>query len=292
MEKIVVAVDPDTDPAGQPALEWVIVRAQERSASIELLIVIPTARGPHGDDLIQSAAPYLAEVQRAADLTRTRAPASPVTVSLRRGNPATVLLAVSWRADLLVVGSHPTGPLARVLRGTIALQVAGRSECPVAVVPADWSPGETTGVVVGWTDDATADVALDLAASEAAAAGTRLTIVNSWGQPFVGDITSAPDLLEVLRELVDAAARRVRSAHPGLMVDIDFEPESAVVRLVELGRRAALVVVGSHGRGALGSLILGSTSHDVLVNMPAPVIVVPSPGGRITSLPEIPEEQE
>jgi len=290
MEKIVVAVDPETDPASQPALEWAIARAQERSASLELLTVIPSRHGPRGADLVTSAAPYADDVQRAADLARTRAPASPVSVSVRRGSPARVLMAVSWRADLLVIGSHPTGPLAGILRGTIALQVAGRSECPVAVVPSGWVPGRTADVVVGWTDDATADEALEIAAQEAADAGTSLTIVNSWGQPFGADASG--EVVEVLRDLVHAAARRVRASHPGLPVEVDFGPTPAVVALVERGRGAGLVVVGSHGRGALGSLILGSTSHDVLVNMPAPVLVVPSPGERITVLPEIAPEDE
>ena len=290
MEKIVVAIDPETDPAGQPALEWAIARAQARSVSLELLTVIPPRRGPHGDDLVQSAAPYADDVQRAADLARTRAPASPVSVSVRRGSPARVLMAVSWRADLLVIGSHPTGPLAGVLRGTIALQVAGRSECPVVAVPSGWQPGGPAGVVVGWTDDATADEALEIAAQEAADAGTTLTIVNSWGQPFGTE--AVPEVVDVLRDLVEAAARRVRASHPGLPVEVAFGPTPAVVALVERAREAGLVVVGSHGRGALGSLILGSTSHDVLVNMPSPVLVVPSPGERITVLPEIAAEDE
>ncbi len=288
MEKIVVAIDPEIDPAGQPALEWAIARAQARPASLELLTVIPSAHGPRGNTLVQSAAPYADDVQRAADLARTRAPASPVSVSVRRGSPARVLMAVSWRADLLVIGSHPTGALAGILRGTIALQVAGRSECPVAVVPSGWEPGGPARVVVGWTDDATADEALEIAAQEAADADTTLTIVNSWGQPFGTD--AVPEVVDVLRDLVEAAARRVRASHPALLVEVAFGPTPAVVALVERARDAGLLVVGSHGRGALGSLILGSTSHDVLVNMPSPVLVVPPPGERVTVLPEIPPE--
>lgn len=285
MEKLIVVIDPETELGDQRVLDWAITRAQQRSASIELLVVIAPAWAPRGEELLQSAAQYSALVERAAEIVRTRVPEAPVSVTVRRGKPAHVIIGVSGRADLLALGAHPAGRLRGIAHSTLALQVAGRSECPVAVIPGDWVEGRSS-VVVGWTDDATADRALAVGADEADAAGSRLTIVSTWSDPFGWDGGTAEAVVDLLRELVEAAAARTRAEHPGLVVEVDFRAGSAVVAIVEEARRAGLVVVGSHGRGALGSLILGSVSHDVVANVPAPVIVVPSPGEPIRLLPE------
>jgi nucleotide-binding universal stress UspA family protein len=44
--------------------------------------------------------------------------------------------------------------------------------------------------------------------------------------------------------------------------------------------RAAYVVMGSHGHGAIYDLLVGSTTHGVLMKAPCPVLVVPPAGRR------------
>jgi nucleotide-binding universal stress UspA family protein len=44
--------------------------------------------------------------------------------------------------------------------------------------------------------------------------------------------------------------------------------------------RAAYVVMGSHGHGAIYDLLVGSTTHGVLMKAPCPVMVVPPAGRR------------
>ena len=54
---------------------------------------------------------------------------------LRRGAPASEILSVAkeWRADLIVVGTHGQGGVARLLVGSVAEAVLRHAICPVLV---------------------------------------------------------------------------------------------------------------------------------------------------------------
>lgn len=295
MATIAVVLETETPPAEQAALQWALSRARSHSHAVVLTALVPTEWAPQGDSLVRSIVPYSQQLARAKEIALAQLPESSVRERILHGVAAHALIALSRDVDLLVVPSHPTGVVTGLVHGTLALKVAGRSECPTIVVPDESTEGRS-GVVVGWADDSTADVALDFAAREAEQRGCALTVVHGWTLPVGTAAESLPGALLVdsmigqLEALVEGAAARVREEHPGLTVDVVFVPGSAAAAIVRAGRTAQLVVVGSHGRGALGSFILGSVSHDVLMNQPAPVVVVPAPGEPITVLPTILDE--
>jgi universal stress protein A len=53
------------------------------------------------------------------------------------GKPAAEIVAAAreWRADLIVIGSHGRGRVARMLIGSVATAVIHHAPCPVLVVP-------------------------------------------------------------------------------------------------------------------------------------------------------------
>jgi nucleotide-binding universal stress UspA family protein len=57
---------------------------------------------------------------------------------------------------------------------------------------------------------------------------------------------------------------------------VGFEPPARALAAQADG--AALLVVGSHGRGALRSALLGSVSHAMIYHAPCPVAVVRADG--------------
>ena len=68
-----------------------------------------------------------------------RAGASPAALEfLEIGKPATKIVeaAKSWPADLIVIGSHGRGGVARLLLGSVAEAVVRQASCPVLVVRA------------------------------------------------------------------------------------------------------------------------------------------------------------
>jgi nucleotide-binding universal stress UspA family protein len=221
-------------------------------------------------------------LRNAAVTLAASAPDLPVTEELRHGMPADELIAASAEADLLVVGTNKTGPISGLVHGTVPLRVAGRARCTTVVVPATWQPGGA-GVVVGWNGDSTSNVALDFAVKEAVQRACPLTIVRAARVPphpvadsRVASETTGALVERLARELAEVK-EWLRSSQAGLEVHDVLRSDPAAAVIVEAAHGAELAVVGSHARGVLGGLILGSVSHDVLLNMPAPVAVVPHP---------------
>ena len=56
-------------------------------------------------------------------------------VEVLRGDPAGVLLELSERVDLLIIGSRRWGAMARVLLGTVGEALLHDASCPILIVP-------------------------------------------------------------------------------------------------------------------------------------------------------------
>ena len=76
------------------------------------------------------------------DRAATQFPRDRVETLLRAGVPAEEVVAVAqeWRADLILVGTHRRGGLARLVLGSVAEGVLRRSPRPVLVVPKGAAP--------------------------------------------------------------------------------------------------------------------------------------------------------
>ena len=100
----------------------------------------------------------------------------------------------------------------------------------------------------------------------------------SFGLWTIGWVGQDPGLTDVLRDAAAAsaaaAAATVRARHPGLEVTERAAEGRPAQVLARCGQDAALVVVGSRGRGGFASLLLGSVSHAVVHECPAPVMIV------------------
>ncbi|WBM80288.1 universal stress protein [Cryobacterium breve] len=283
-ENMIVAVD--GGPASAAALDWALTRLVARTSGgssaepieLELTTVVELGWSPH-DVAVSFQPAYERALAAAARHVEERMPGCRRTSYIRHGVPVDELVRASASADLLVIGSNKTGLLAGAVYGTLPLRLAAHAHCPVVVVPATWQP-RIGPVVVGLDNDPAGTEALDWAADEAVRLGRGLRIVHSWSIPM----TVAVDLgatvpYEVLRaanaEALSTAAQRVRDARPGLDVVEILETGPAAAALVDASGQAELLVVGTHGRRSVGGLILGSVSHDVLLNLPCPVAVIP-----------------
>ncbi|MFC3501966.1 universal stress protein [Micromonospora krabiensis] len=219
---------------------------------------------------------YVAEAVAEAGKIAPEVPVSGVVVD---GAPTSVLLDEARAAALVVLGQRGLGGFAGLLVGSVTVQVSARAGCPVLVVRGE---ARADGpVVVGVDGSDLSAEAVGFAFEEAARRSAPLVAVHAWLYPA----PLAPgDLVPLVYDLAELDAEEHRVLAESLAGWAQRYPEVPVRRrlvrgspaqaLVEESRTAQLVVVGAHGRGALGGLLLGSVSHTVLHHAHSPLAVV------------------
>ncbi len=141
------------------------------------------------------------------------------------------------------------------------------------LVPVDFEPPSLRALAYG----------ADLAQTFDAA----LTIVHAWNislYEYAGPLYFSPELwsdLEMAAKLqLDDTVSRVRDRVPkahGLL--LRGTPSIAVLDAIR-ATKADLVVMGTHGRGAVAHFLLGSIAEKVVRTSPVPVLIVRAPEMR------------
>jgi nucleotide-binding universal stress UspA family protein len=126
--------------------------------------------------------------------------------------------------------------------------------------------------------------AIDLAESE----HTRLTLMTADAQiPSTAYLTPAINtLIAETRTESQAVLRRARDRVPEDLpvttILTDQPIRTALIQQIEAGHHD-LVALGSRGRGAVRSALLGSVSHYVLNHSPVPVLIVHAEHPRLAA---------
>jgi nucleotide-binding universal stress UspA family protein len=156
--------------------------------------------------------------------------------------------------------------------------------CEGALGIRDNEEEEMDTTVVGVDDSRGARAALAWAAQHAAATGGRLRVIHAYEFPIAWIDDRAPELLKwtqrARREAEEAAERVVSDVlEPGQRegVEVEVVEGSPADVLHDQSREAAVVVVGSRGRGGFAGLLLGSVSQRVAQHAVCPVVIVPNP---------------
>jgi len=93
-------------------------------------------------------------------------------------------------------------------------------------------------------------------------------------QPVVDVQALKASMVDGAEQLLAAARDAVASEHPALDVAVGSRSEDPRHLLIEASEHAAMVVVGSHGRGPVKRLLLGSVSVGLTRHARCPVAVV------------------
>ena len=200
------------------------------------------------------------------------------------GDSVGALVEASGSALLMVVGARGRGGFLGRILGSVAAELPAHARCPVIVVPSDSEHAE--GPVVVGLDGSLAGRRAALHAAQAAVElGTSLRMLAALQAPRSGDFWAPavpPAVTEAVKhrraeveEALGQAVNWVKEHVPSLEVTGEVLVGDPAELLHEAGRTAQLVVVGSRGRGAVASALLGSVSRATLHGAKSPVMVVP-----------------
>lgn len=276
-EVIVVGV---TDAAAaRRAVDWAARRGSERRQPLELLAVVGGAIGAVGEDAIVEAALTEARARVDAEASRIAVDGLAVRTRVERGSPVARLIDASADAALLVIGSDHQGPGSPSARGPHGLRIAAGARCPVVVVP-DFDVSGREGVVVAVDGSPASEKAVAFAAAEADRLGERLIALAVWTPLEVPRNMGVypADYLEntasLTEEALGIALAGLASRYPDLVIERRVERGYPSQIINQVAATARLVVVGSHGRGAVARFLLGSISQEVLQRLATVTAVV------------------
>ncbi|MFI6456327.1 universal stress protein [Streptosporangium amethystogenes] len=266
------AVEWAADDAARTGLPLRIVTAVHRWPND-----IPRFVIPDGEDVMTRGARRILDEAEAT--ARTRQPAIEVSTALVEGPPPVVLRDQGQDAAEIVIGRRGLGGFAGAVIGSISMHVAGHAHCPVVVVRPGQAPahGEIT---VGIDGSDACDPALAYAFEQAKQRGCTLRAIYAWQLPvhaYAPEI--AYDMDEIRTAQYTVVADRLatwQQKYPEVNLIEDIRCAHPVEALTKASTTSDLIVVGSHGRGALGSLLLGSVSRGVLHHAHCAVAVVRS----------------
>lgn len=285
----------DASAQSRKAVRWAAREATTRGQPLEVVHAIPIPLEEltriHLPSEAISFEPLRSAAQRLlADIAaecRREHPELEVRTRARMGDPANILRDAAAHACVLVLGPPRTSRAHHLLLGSTAGEMVRSAPAPVIIVRGQRWTGSTEPaagierVVVGVDGSSAsaraAEFAYDVAFRHDAELTALLAITEQQPDPLPPnrgwrlDSDAIDAQRRVLAESLAGCAERYPDvvAHPEL-ITTDGPTDALLTAAVD----ADLLVVGTRGRGALRSTLLGSVSHAVAHYAACPVAVV------------------
>ena len=281
-QPIVAGVDGSPESFRAASLAWRIARAAD--AQCVLVYAVPEVWAPGGmAPLVNSSEVFdmlVSDLRHQIDHELAAEVPEPIRQSLiaRAGRPGVVLdqVAREYGAGLVVVGGRHHGALARGLGGSTAHHLIRTSPAPVLVVGASGWPQR---ILVATDLSGAASPTLSVAGRYADLLDAQIRVVH------VIEPARFPTVVPLSIDMSEFAERSRQEFERLVERELSRVPPDD--RVIRHGRadeeiaeevaawRADLLVVGSHGRGWIDRLLIGSTTERLLNRLPTSLLVVP-----------------
>ncbi|CCQ13875.1 Universal stress protein UspA-like protein [Rhodococcus sp. AW25M09] len=283
-QTIVVGVDGSSSSAD--AVQWAAGLAERVESPLHIASAVTQPAFYMGESASVVPREVWAEQRCAAERIVTdvatavlaRHPDSVVTTSVHTATASAMMVELSRTARMLVVGNSGSGPIVSALFGSTAQTTSNSALCPVVV----WREGADivdAPILVGIDGSATSEVAVDQAFDLASMFGVPMIAALAWSSLSQGaalSLPGSPDSTEIEREqqllLSESLAGRSEK-YPDVAVEHVVRQGNPAHLLIDLSKRAGLVVVGSHGRGVVARALFGSTSSNLTRHAHCPVMI-------------------
>jgi nucleotide-binding universal stress UspA family protein len=287
----VIVAGIDGSSAADIAAHWAADEAALRSASLELLFAyqIPVVGHPEYEyppefaEGIRKAGRHT--LDQGAEHATAAHPELVVKQNMTESDARMALVGESSKAMLTVVGSRGKGRLKEVLLGSVALHVASHAHSPVAVIP-EASHTSDGAILLGVDGTDNSSAAIDFAFEEATKRGAEVVVLLGWDElahqpfarrPVIAGRSAGRTADDAMAELRTRWCTKYPTVPVREVVHRDGSPAMGLLRYAnQAARLPQAIVVGNRGRGGLSGLILGSTSHTLIVHSRCPVVIVRS----------------
>lgn len=287
---VVVAVD--GSEASANAVRWAANTAAKRGIPLRLAASYTMPQFLYAEGMVppqelfeELQAETMTTIEDAQSIAREVAPDLKIGYTMVEGSPIDMLLEMSTKATMIVMGSRGLGGLSGMVMGSVSAAVVSHAKCAVVVVREDNEVTETNKygpVVVGVDGSEVSQRATEFAFEEAQARGARLVAIHTWMdmqvQASLAGLSAAQQEWKEIegqqQQLLEERLEPMLERFPDVDVEMVISRDRPVRALVENAHDAQLLVVGSHGRGGFRGMLLGSTSRALLQSAPCPMVVV------------------